>query len=61
MAHTPSRNRPAIQVPIPTRITDSGSETRPTNSAHSSANQKVRICQLKCDSSQVPRTSLRFT
>ena len=26
---------------------------------HSSANQKVRICQRKCDSSQVPRASLR--
>ena len=28
---------------------------------HSSPNQNVRICQRKCDSSQVPRTSPRFT
>ena len=28
---------------------------------HSRPNQNVRICQRKCDSSQVPRASLRFT
>ena len=29
--------------------------------AHKSPNQNVRICQRKCDSSQVPRTSPRFS
>ncbi|MND01365.1 hypothetical protein D3C83_203330 [compost metagenome] len=29
--------------------------------SQSSANQKVRICQEKCESSQVARTSERFT
>ena len=31
------------------------------DSAQSIANQNVRICQAKCDSSQVPRASPRFT
>ncbi len=28
---------------------------------HKSPSQNVRICQRKCDSSHVPRASLRFT
>ena len=39
-------------------VTRTNSRHRQT---HSRPNQNVRICQRKCDSSQVPRTAWRFT
>ena len=47
----------AMRRPMPsvatTKSRQSVTQSRP--------NQKVRICQRKCDSSQVPRASLRLT
>jgi hypothetical protein len=40
-------------MPITIRV--SGAPTSSVIAIHSSASQKVRICQLKCVSSQVPR------
>ena len=40
-----------------TGMSISGKEIARMMSTHSNANQKVRICQLKCDSRNVPRAS----
>jgi hypothetical protein len=47
----------AISMPMP-RVATTNSMQSPTQR---NPNQNVRICQRKCDSSHVPRTSLRFT
>jgi hypothetical protein len=57
----PSAKKPMIQIAKPIRTTANTVPTIPTITAHSSAHQKVRICHEKCESSQVPRTSLRLT
>ena len=52
-----------IQMPSATRISQPMTITNVITpiAAHSRPYQNVRICQRKWDSSQVPRTSLRFT
>ena len=45
-----------MKMPMPS-VAMTNSTHSPT---HSAPNQNVRICQRKCDSSHVPRTSLRF-
>ena len=52
---------PATQVAMPITMIASGIDTSATSTAQARASQKVRICQVKCDSSQVPRASPRFT
>ena len=47
----------ATRISQPMRITKVITPKAPQSSPH----QKVRICQLKCDSSQVPFASSRFT
>ena len=49
-----------VTKPSPSSST-SGVESTTTTTIHSAAHQKVRSCQLKWLSSQVPRTSSRFT
>ena len=51
------RRTPRIAIGMPIRVMKS----RKPITIQSSANQKVRICQRKCDSRNVPRTSRRFT
>jgi hypothetical protein len=42
-----------IHVAKPISTMANSADTMPTNTAHSRANQNVRICQRKCDSSHV--------
>ena len=46
-----------MRIPIPSVKT----MKRMQRTTQSNPYQNVRICQRKCDSSQVPRTSPRFT
>ena len=57
ITHTPALMSTTIATGMPTRVAIISTPIR----HHSTANQNVRICQRKCDSSQVPRTSPRFT
>ena len=59
MAQMPSKNMPTIQMPKPMTTIASSAPSTPTITAQISAYQNVRIAQLKCDSSQVPRASPR--
>jgi hypothetical protein len=62
MIQTPTMNAPSTQVRMPRpNISTSGAENSPIRKKARKASQKVRSCQLKCDSSQVPRASSRFT
>src|SRR2546429_7453159 len=54
--HRPVTIHTASATGIPTNVTNA---TNPASS-HASAYQNVRICQPKCESSHVPRTSERF-
>ena len=47
----------AMSKPIPNVATTKARQS----ATHSKPYQNVRICQRKCDSSHVPRASLRFT
>ena len=47
----------ATKIPMPSVMMMKSTQSE----THSNPNQKVRICHRKCDSSQVPRASLRFT
>lgn len=51
IAHSPKSNIPATQVPMPTRMSVSEIDTSATSTGQPYANQQVRICPLKCDSS----------
>jgi SAM-dependent methyltransferase len=59
LAQIPSKKNPTAQVPKPTITSASGAETSAIRPDHNTASQKVRICQRKCGSSQVPRASPR--
>ena len=43
------------------RTSISGTDTSQMSTSHSTAYQKVRICQRKCDSRYVPRVAARRT
>lgn len=54
--HRPTNTMPIQAVAKPIKMNISGAETISTSSDQRNANQNVRICQLKCDASQVSRT-----
>ena len=49
------------RVTKPMSTSMNGSDTSEATTIQSRAYQNVRICQRKCDSRNVPRTSPRFT
>jgi len=56
-----STHRPVrIQITTATGKPMNVTNTIPPTTSHNTANQNVRICQPKCESSHVPRTSERF-
>ncbi len=61
MIQIPTTNAPRIQVTIPRPINSTSGAEKADQRTRSNANQNVRSCQLKCDSSQVPLASSRFT
>ena len=57
----PTMAMPTAHVTKPTRIRASGAENTLITTTQNTAHQNVRNCQPKWLSSQVPRTSPRFT